>query len=230
MINATKLAMGFYHGVLQLSSADRDWRSSINNWTGSMERIGVLYDKIFAMRFLVGDDAITNDPSQPTRELSFLSFVDEPLLRPYVEEIFENAVTTRVDMDNWFLGYGRTLYALNSMNYQNRKDTSLINKIKINQFSPRELIDYFDLNPSEMDKVQKIVLKKSEHPDFNVGEDVALAEINGDFYMTSKIVSPYAYSSLEQMLTKIDENEISGAQYDFLDLYKLYKILTTGTL
>ena len=110
---ALKLNMAFYNSVLQLSSSDRDWQTHYHRESGSVESIGIFWDKFFAMYFLMGDDPILYNPNYYLSRSSYLMHLDNLGFRQMIEEIMENTLTVRVDMENWFIDFSRLLYAQN---------------------------------------------------------------------------------------------------------------------
>jgi hypothetical protein len=224
---ANKLAIAFYHAVIQQSQADRDWRSEYENFNGELKRIGIMYDKVFAMRFLAGDESFMYNPNRPIYYSSYLTFREDPDLGPMINTVLENTVTERVDMLPWFIDYGRMLYALSATNYSNRDDSRLIERIRVSRYDIDDLPKYFDLDASKITHAESITLKVARDGYFRELEQVGLVRINDHYYMISKDRNSYAYDIMKKLLdAKEKDDSTVEARADILQLYNLYIYVT----
>lgn len=224
MKETVKLSMAFYNAVIQQSAADRPWRDQMDIRTGSMKRIGILYDKVFAMRFLVGDEGFMYNPNSSFSTASYLTYMDHDELRPMIETLYENSITSRVDMDTWFLSYSRVLFALNATNYNNIDDHTLINKIKVKRYTAKEMKENFGIVlTADSPNTQKVRLTQSEVPfDYTIGEEIGFTGHLGYFYVVSKVQSPYAWTAMQSILDKFGDSNVVREKNDVAELYNLY--------
>lgn len=221
---AQKLSVAFYNAVVQQSSADRPYLTKYEPFSGEKKRIGILYDKIYAMMFLMGDDTFVYNPNRHLSYATYLAYNDEPELREILDTVYENALTERVDMEPWFIGFARTLYALNATNVYNRDDITKINKIKLVRFTQQELNNLFGIKMEGDTKI--LTLEKSDHPYFRPPDVVGVTHINGRYYMVSKFRNPYAFDIIHTIMEAIRfGNSTVTAKADLLELYQLYKIV-----
>lgn len=232
---AIKVSLAFYQSVLQQSAADKPYRSEYDLGSAALQRLGIADDKLIAMYFMAGDDALYYNPNRVLLNSSYMTYMGEPEFAPLMDKILENIVTQRVDMEPWFISYGRQWYAQSAMNYSNRADQSLINKIKIKKYTAYELEQYFGYDLQDLTKNTKtanlITLTQSKDADFSVGEEVAVVRSNTNYYMFSKQQNPYAFD----IYKNIKFNEEAGGsategQLDLQELYYIYNFFTTGTI
>ena len=121
MYRTVSLSIAFYHSVLQQKNVEKPWRDEYSeNGDGSLVRIGVSYDKIFAIRFLLGDEGFAYDPSRAINYVSYHTYADTHRdIRYAINRATEATITKRVDMDDWFQSYGWALFAENANNPYN---------------------------------------------------------------------------------------------------------------
>lgn len=224
--NATIMSVAFFDSVLQQDGSDRPWRNEYDPRTGALTRQGVLFDKLWAVRFLVGDDGFMYDPSGVFNNVSYLSYVDIGKIRPYIEKAFKNNITQRVAMDTWFLGFTRALYSMNSMNFNNSYDNSLVNRIKIVSMTPEEMREELQIDASKLLDTGILVIENSRSPHFERGDQVGYTKINGNYYMTEKFKSPYSYNVFEEIYRNFGSGNINRLKTDFVELYNMYLMVS----
>ncbi len=231
MKQAVKLSMAFYQAVLAQKNTDKPYRSVYELGTGALQRMGIGSDKMVAMYFLAGDDELFYNPNRVLLYSSYLTYMNEPEFAPMMYKLMENVVTQRVDMEPWFISFGRQLYAQSAMNYSNRDNVDFIKKIKIKKFTIEELGEYFNYQiDSSSGKISNLVtLTQSKDLDFDIGEEVAVVRVNTSYYMFSKQDSEYAFD-IYKGIKSAEENDSSTVegQQDLLELYYIYS-LSTGT-
>ncbi len=233
MKQANRLAMAFYQSVLLQKDTDKPYRSVYELGTGALQRMGIANDKMVAMYFLAGDDQIYYNPNRVILYSSYMTYMNEPEFAKIMDKIMENIVTQRVDMEPWFISFGRQLYAQSSMNFSNRENESFINKIKIKRYTIEELGDYFNYKfENDNDKVANLVtLETSQDFDFKKGEEVAVVGVNSKYYMFSKQGSRYAYDIYKGIKQNEEfENPTVEGKLDLQELYYIYTIMSGGTL
>lgn len=141
---AVRLSMAFYTAVIQQSFASRPYAGEYENWTAEKERIGILYDKLFAMRFLVGDESFLYNLNRELFYASYLTYQNYPDLKPLVDHVFKTALKEQPNMVPWFKDYGLSLYAAAAKNIYNEDNEELISRIAIAAFSPKDFGYYFN--------------------------------------------------------------------------------------
>ena len=242
---AIKLSIAFYNSVLQLSNADKSWKNFYNEDTGSIERIGIFWDKIFAMYFLMGDDGFLYNPNHFLDKASYLTYVDKLGFRQMIEEIMENTLTVRVDMIPLFIGFGRSLYAKNASNYYNIADHEegglLLEKIGVHCYTPRGLKNRFGIDSSSY--------KANEHspPDFldtavvlmedyletitdhyysGTNEKLGVTFFDGNYYVASSNLNKYSFTIIDNMRrsTHSAGGSLRQAKQDVYDIFYLYHL------
>jgi len=223
---AVELSVAFYDGVIQQAASDRPWRNEYDNRTGALTRIGILFDKIFATRFLIGDEGFMYNPSNSFNNISYLSFTDIPEIRVPIEKAFENSLTTRVDMDTWFLDYSRSLYAFNSTNYANSFDNSLSNRIRVVKMSAEELRDDLGLDLTSLQDSGTFVVSVATSPDFKLGSNVGFTKVNGSYYLAEQFSSPYAFNIIQKIIESFGDNNVNRQKRDLVGLHNMYNYVS----
>jgi hypothetical protein len=219
----TNLALAFYHGVLQQSNADRPWRSRFDEFTGAAERIGTAADKIFAMRFLVGDESFVYNPNRNLSSVSYFTAEGNPLVRPIFDRVFESNITERVDMEVGFINYGQVLYAINASSYQNRDDSSWLDKIQVLEFTQEEMKTYFDLGVEDLEEgVVEHEFTVSRYHGVDTHQKYGIMRIAGKYYVTNAAKATWAYKYYEKVINNRDSGNINQAKDDLRTMAELY--------
>lgn len=226
---AIRISLAFYHSVLQQSAVDKPFRSEYDEFTGGIKRMGIGFDKLAAIVFLMGDDQLYYNPNRVMIEASYLTYAGVPEFASIMEKIIEDTVTVRVDMEPWFISTGRQLYAQSAMNFSNREDESFINQIKIKKYTAFELDQYFGYQPKQALVTDLVTLKSSKDADFIPNEKVALVRVNSNYYMFSEQNSPFAYD-IYKNVKQSEEFESSSVEgkLDIQELYYIYTIMSGG--
>lgn len=236
MRNVMKLSMAFYQAVMQQSRGDRDYRSIYDETTGALKQMGIVYDKVFAMFMLAGDDGIPYHPNRVQLHTTYLTYSNEPTLGAFTERIWRNIVTDRnIAMEPWFINLARLLYAKNATNYFNRENSSLIGSMKVIKFTAEDLANHFNLVMDSASPVLKTTLDKSSSAAFNPGDEVVVVHVQGSYYMTKVSEGHATYALFQTALEKIkgngeDKDSIQEFNMDVLELYYLYNAATSGLL
>ena len=239
---ALKLSVAFYNSVLQLSQADRDWKSHYNEDTGALERVGIGYDKQFAMLFLMGDDRIPYNPNHFLGKSSYLTYIGDMGFRQMMEEIMENALTVRVDMDPWFIGMARYLYAKNASNVYNialNGNGTLLEKIAVRRYSGEGLrralgIDplAFQVRPDSLpDRLDTAVVNMEDYLEtitdpyyYGTNEQLAITYFDGCYYTASSNLNKYSFTIIDRMrrVLHAEGDSLRQAKQDVYDMFYLY--------
>lgn len=234
---AVKLSIAFYQAVLEQSNAEKPYRSIYEKGVGSgaLKRMGIASDKLLAMYFLAGDDQMYYNPNLIMNDTSYISYMYTPELAPMMKKIVQNIVTQRVDMEPWFISFGRALYVESVTNFTNREDHSMINNLRIQKYTARELNELFGIVVNQdlaSDKAfAEITLKQSADASFKAGEQVVVATyINNNYYMFSKESAPFAYEiSRDLVNTQGMGNPIVEGLLDIQELYQIFSLVTGGS-
>lgn len=220
---AVRLAIAFYDAVIQQKASDRPYETEYELFSGEVKRVGILADKVYAMLFFMGNDPIPYHPNKPMAYTSFMTFQGEPELADLLNKIYENQLTTRVDMQPWFINSTRALYGLTSTDAYNIADSGNIDRIQVQRFTRQEMKQFFDVETGD-DKDAKVTqLTKSTVAGFAVGDEIGFAEINGLYYVVGKQKHPYAFGIVKSILND-DDGGYSTAlgKADLLELYNIY--------
>ena len=242
MRQAIKLGVAFMNSVLQLPESERDWKSFYETESGSMERMGISWDKMVASFFFMGDDPIAYNPNRFIGKSSYLTYVDSLGFRQMMEELLENNLTKRVDMFPWFIDMGRALYAQNASNYYNLSgDGTLLEKIGVRCYTAKGLKDRLGIDPQAYSPREGLApefldtalismaeyVDKISDPYFeNTNEKLGVTFFDGKYYVSASHLNKYAYSIIENMRKRVHSNEESLrlAKQDIYDLYYLYNV------
>ena len=237
---AIKLNMAFYNSVIQLSSADRDWKTFFNEESGSIEKIGVFWDKLFSMFFLMGDDGFLYNPNHYLDKASYLTYIDDLGFRQMIEEIMENTLTERVDMEPWFIDFGRFLYAKNASNYYNISlNGTLLEKIGVRCYTPKGLKDRFGVDPEAYqvsehtppDFLDTALVSMEDHIDKindpyyrNTNEKLGVTYFDGNYYVASSNLNKYSFTIIDKMrrTTHSYGDSLRLEKQDVYDIFFLY--------
>ena len=241
---AIKLNMAFYNSVIQQSRADRDWQTLYNEESGSIEKIGVFWDKLFAMYFLMGDDGFIYNPNFYLGKASYLTYINKLGFRQMIEEIMENTLTHRVDMEPWFIDFGRFLYAKNASNYYNlvqpEEDTgALLEKIGVRCYTPKGLKNRFGVDPeayqdnehSRPDFLDTALVSMENYLDKitdpyyrDTNEKLGITYFDGDYYVASSNLNKYSFTIIDEMrrVTHSDNESLRLGKQDVYDVFFLY--------
>ncbi len=220
---AVRLAIAFYDAVIQQKASDRPYDTEYEPFSGEVKRIGILPDKVYAMLFFMGNDALPYHPNEPMANTSFMMFQGEPELADLLNSIYENQLTTRVDMQPWFINTTRALYGLTSTDAYNISDGGNIDRIQVRRFSSGEMKRFFDIETGEDKGAKALRLAKSAVAGFAADDEVGYAEINGFYYLVGKQKNPYAYGIVKSIINADDNGDSTAlAKADLLELYNIY--------
>ena len=243
---SVKLSMAFYNSVIQQSPADRDWRTKYEDRSGETKALGIIWDKIFAALFMMGDQTFMYNPSTPTAYASYLSMIDGLGDRNVVEKIFENNLTVRYDMEPWFIGFSRVLYALNASNFTNLQDPTLIDRMRLECYRPETFKKNFGI--ADLNAIKSSTSLVSDRlgleilPMEDLGSGVTdpyfkdstlrlgVIEVDGDYYVASEEKNRYAFTLLYNLVSqpKRFSDSIALGKADVRELYRLYNLVTKG--
>ena len=247
---AVKLSLAFYNSIIQLSEIERDWFAKFHSVSGSLEKIGIIADKIFAAFFLMNDIGITENPNEPTFTTDYMEYLDDPDLKNLIEIVMENTITLKVTNVPGFILYPQFLYAQSSSNFFNKIERpSALEKIGVRCYTPEGLKSRFDVDPfndkGELETafyikitpllkdpyyknlLSKEPFKKSMRQNLKLG----VLYRHGNYYTSLSKVNDYAFSIIELLLQSSFESEVKVfAQENIYNLHQIYYIYRDGHL
>jgi hypothetical protein len=230
-----RLSVAFYDAVLQQSMSQKHYRNFYDDWSGAITQIGIAPDKIFAMMFLMGDDAFMYNPNRQMSYITYVGMIDDHPVSNIIDKVMENLFTSRVDMEDWFSGFGRSLYASNAYSFANLDNTLALDRIRVACYKPDTFAAQFGsvAEGVETIKGEKETLRYAirdidssvTEPYFKgLGGKVGVLFINGNYYVAHERFNRYAYKIVEQMIN-VDvrfDRSLELAKYDFLESHMLY--------
>lgn len=252
MVQAVKLVVAFYNSVIQQSSADRHWRDEYSPFSGEQTRIGIIWDKIFAMLFLMGDESFMYNPNQYMAYASFLSYIqdDDGQYGDFgnlMEKVLENTLTERVDMEPWFIGFGRTLYVLNAYNMTNMRNSQLIHKVRVACYSPESLKAKLGIDPNafvdpekedaEPEILDSTLLDMSQLKTDQIKDDyfskrygtarLGIVRVDGKYYVTHETRNSVAFNIMWNMIQQAKRfgSSQNVDKDDLLEIFRLYNLV-----
>ncbi|MCB0407114.1 MAG: zinc-dependent metalloprotease [Bdellovibrionales bacterium] len=229
-----KLSVAFYDAVLQQSQSEKHYRDQFDPSTGALQRIGIAPDKIYAMMFLMGDSGFMYNPNLQSQYATYLDFINDPSGK-LIDKVMENLFTSRVDMEDWFAGFGRQLFAQNAFSFRVLDNPLILDKIKVACYTP----DTFKAQFGNLSKDQEGVNGEKEtlryalrnidssvkDPDYKaLGGKLGILFINGNYYVSHERNNRYSYKIIENMIqndVRFDRS-LELAKYDILESYQLY--------
>ncbi len=236
IIQAIRLSLAFYHSVIQTSEVDRDWKDSFDPESGSIERIGIAFDKLAALLFLMGDEGFVYNPNVYFPKASYLTYMDT-LGRDMIENIIESTLTFRIDMETWFIDLARILYTLNISNPYNLHKHGdsidepgiLMDRIAVRCYTPKGLKDHLGIDPyadSEKPLTTAVIPVReiSDHR-YNGNKSLGITEYDGDYYVTGDIRNRYSFAIIRNILNAHARNQNVGLfKKDLYDVFYLYNM------
>lgn len=220
---AVRLTVAFYDAVIQQKMSDRPYATEYEPFSGETKRIGILPDKVYAMMMFMGNDEIPYNPNRRMSETAFMTYKGEPELAKLLNEIFENQLTTRVDMEPWFINFSRYLYSVTATGSMNIEDSQNLDRIKVVRFTQKEMKALFNISVEKDRPAELLRLKKSEAAAFRADEPIGYAEINGLYYVVSQERNPYAFGVVRSIVQADEAGDSTVlAKADLLELYNLY--------
>ena len=232
-----KMSMAFYQAVLQQSRGERDFRNRYDETTGALKQIGIASDKIFAMMFLAGDDAIYYNPNRILTHNSYLTYSKSPTLAEFTHQMWRNiATSTNYAMEPWFINFGRFQYAKSAYNFNNRDSAQLIDAVMVLKVdNPVDLKENYGITMPLSKPVAEMVVTKEQaiSSPFRIGDKVAIARIDDDFYMAPVTKAHIAYTLYQSALDTLKQNgddtsSITQFKTDIKELQWLYETAKDG--
>ena len=94
---AVKLTLAFYDAVIHQKNEDRDFRDTVNEDFGTIEKKGIWADKWAAMRMMLRNHYMAYSPNSGSTLTSYLTLLDDEDFKGMYSEILTRALTESVD-------------------------------------------------------------------------------------------------------------------------------------
>jgi len=228
---SVRLAAAFYNAVIKQGDIDRSFRDQYDNFSGSLTRLGIGADKVFAARFFMGNDAFPLDPNNAGVPVSFVPLRDDLLIGGFIETMLSDSFVNSGQMYLGFSDMSRAYFAINAASYfdftgsRGAIELTRVACFKRSTFSAAFNVDLttHDLGSTPSTDVKLALLT----PTYNASADayfvdepqVVVMRFNGDFYVAGLIKNPYSSG----MYFTQDLNGV-------LNSYRNYALLTEGRL
>ena len=214
---------------------------------GSIERIGIFWDKLFAMYFLMGDAGFIYNPNHYLGKASYLTYIHKLGFRQMMEEIMENTLTVRVDMEPWFIDFGRFLYAKSASGYYNIADSNiggtLLEKIGVRCYTPKGLKARFGIDPyahkanpnsppdfldTGLISMEDYVANITDTYYRGTNEQLGITFFDGNYYVASSNLNKYSFTIISQMRRETHSSSqnrnLRLEKQDVFDIFYLYHL------
>ena len=226
------ISAAFYSSVMQQGVNERSYLDRYNTFNGSLEVRGILEDKFFAARFLLGDDGFSLNPNRGVIPTSFLAYQSDPIIGNTLASILDERMRDPGPIYTGFDSVFRTFYGLNAAYWRDNGGTeSSLSRLRVDCFTPSSFATKFNIDDiysfsQNGEAAHAIVLENLDLSRLNANADdyfrsgsseAAVIKLNGNFYVASKELNPFSYD----LIQKQDASEI-------LRLYLMYHQLTEG--
>lgn len=244
MKRANLLVASFYHALIQQKDADRPWLDVYDDFTGALELKGILWDKVYALFFLIGDAAFPYSINKDMSPATYTTLFNDGSIGSQLQEIFEKTVVEKVAAQQGFESLARAFYTLNASSYVNRmNDASLIERIRFSCYRPESLknmlgIDYeMEASPGSDEEIildAKIFpnqIHLASQPDIyfkNTKERIGVVYIDGVYYVALESKNSYAFSMIDAI-----EHYPAAKGYkksEIVEIYNMYSQATRGSI
>ncbi|WP_176736814.1 zinc-dependent metalloprotease [Oligoflexus tunisiensis] len=228
---SVKLSAAFYNAVIKQGDIDRSFRDQYDTFSGSLTRLGIGADKIYAARFFMGNDAFPLDPNNAGVPVSFVPLRDDLLIGGFIETMLSDSF---INSGQHYLGFSdmsRAYFAINAASYFDfTGNRGAIELTRVSCFKRATFAAAFNvdltthpLGAAPSTDVRLALLT----PTYNASADayfvdepqVVVMRYNGDFYVAGLIKNPYSSG----MYFTQDLNGV-------LNSYRNYALLTEGRL
>lgn len=234
MKQAILILSAFMGSVIKQNITDRPYTDQYDNWTGSLERLGIFYDKIFAAQFLLGDEGFLYDPNKGITPSTVLSLQGDADIGTTLTKIVEESVLNPGPMYYGYDQFVRAIYGQNAAYWRDNGGFSgPITQMRVACYQPESLERLFgiaDVNsfsqsgepPSKLVSgvVNLNLLSSVTDPYFSTGSTaVAVLLVNGKYYVASREQNKVSFDIINR-----------GLASDSIQLYNLYTLLTEGRI
>lgn len=194
MDQSVRLALAFYGAVIQQKDGDRPFADSFDKSSGALTRIGIVDDKLFAMRFLMGDDAFALDPNRGALVLSFAQLLkSDSSLKDLATRVLADVYVNPVDMYAGFDDIGREYFIASAAGMADRAN-SPTEFARITCYQKSSFLRAFNLKTDFASTAGVLDLKSSPSTDayFQGETAIAFQTINGYYYVAGAVKNPFA--------------------------------------
>lgn len=194
MEQSVRLAVAFYAAIVKQKSGDRPFTDSFDKSSGALTRIGIVDDKMLAMRFLMGDDAFALDPNQGALVVSFVpELTSEGPLRNLLLQVMSDIYVNGGDMYAGYSDIGREYFIASAAGMVDRAQ-SPIEFARISCFRKASFATLFNVATESLGPSGVLDLEANPSSDayFQDESAVAYLAINGDYYVAGGDKNPFA--------------------------------------
>lgn len=217
---AAKLSAAFLKAVMNQSSLDRPYFDSYDDFSGALTRQGIMYDKIFAARFLMGDDAFPLNPNNGFGPVSFVPLRDDTLIGTFVNSLLADAYINSGEMYSGYDNLLRTYFALNAAsNFDFGGGRVAIDLVRIACFRKASFESSFGIDADTAGAGGTRLVSGSFTYTAGVNTDpyfadetaINVVQLNGDYYVAGLTKNPYAAA----LIAKGDIAGVLNSQRNF---------------
>lgn len=183
---AASLLAAFYGGVIQLSNSERNIIDNVDSFTGNVTKIGILYDKLYAMIALGGSQSMSISNNNPPEEVNFLRHLnDESDLGQVLKEALVDIAVDNVELVvRGFESFGRSLYAQTASVDPTMVNEDFIGRMKILCYTKDGLRQTFGIDtdayyPYFQGNPKYLPLSEEEAKDYLIPLEGALVKVGG---------------------------------------------------
>ncbi len=230
---SVKLSAAFYNAIIKQRDLDRSFVDQYDDFSGSLTRLGIAADKIFASRFLLGNDAFPLDPNRAGVPVSFVPLRDDLLIGSFVDRMLSDSYVNAGEMYQGFSDMGRAYFAINAASYFDF--TGLRGAVELTRiacFKKASFALAFNLNPDAVSiggnppvplELALLTPTYNANADFYFADEpsVLVIRLNGDYYVAGLNKNPYAAALY--LKQSVDVNGI-------LNSYRNFNLLTEGRI
>jgi hypothetical protein len=227
MDRAVHLSAAFYAAIIKQADIDRSYRDSYDNFSGSLTRLGIMSDKVFAARFFMGDEGYPLNPNTPS-PLSFVPLRNDPLIGPILENILFDVYLNAGQMYPGYDSLIRSYFALNAASYFDFSGSrGAIELVRVSCFKKASFEAAFNVDADAYGTPPRPIDLASITPTYNGNVDpyfrdepqIVVVRYNSDYYVAGLNKNPYAAAL-------IANGDLNGALNNYLNI----SILTEGRI
>lgn len=225
---AARLSASFLKAVMNQSFIDRPYFDSYEDFSGALNRMGIAYDKIFAARFLMGDDAFPLNPNNGFGPVSFVPLRDDSLIGSFINNLLADAYINSGEMYSGYDNLQRSYFALNAAsNFDFGGGRVAIDLVRFACFRKATFESSFGIDADTAGQGGTRLVTGSFTYTAGVNTDPYFADessinvvlLNGDYYVAGNTKNPYAAA----LITKGD---IAGV----LNSHRNFFLITEGRI
>ncbi len=240
---AVRLGAAFYHGVIQQSFVDRPWTDVYSEWSGALQRKGILWDKLYAMYFLMGDDGFIYNINNAVSPSTYLLYLNDGDIGDTISKIVEQSLLRHIDMEQGFNSFARILYAINAYDYRTRTNATLIDKLKFTCFTPASLKAQLGIDPNAFQRAPDVAPENLDTAVLDLDlrgmgsvdsyfsstrEKIGVTKIYDNYFVALQNKNQYAFDLIEA-ITNTSLSVVTD-KAEMNELYSIYNLIVSGRI